>query len=582
MSESKYFVNQSSVFSELVDDEDNYNDEVSSDGGSSTSYSDTEPELQDFESDVFSGLDSDEDDINDRNQIISERRWGYIPRKVDPDKFSNVSRTGTLTRKSENINSLKESFHLFIDAEIIDIIVTHTNKKAEQSYSKHSQKQWEPVDRIEINAFFGLLLIIGRFRESNETKDFLWMKNNALSRQIYTAVMSCDRFKDIFRYIRFDDATTRVERKMTDKLAPLRDVTNIFAENCRESYEATSAGTVDEQLVTFRGRCPFKVCMPDKPGKYGIKLCTLCDALTYYCCNFDVHLVKISNVADKNQGQHVVKELTDFWRESGRTITTDNSFTDITLAEDLLRNKIFLVGTVRKDRKDLPKSMVHTYSRQRFSCDCLYTTNLTLVSYVPKPRKCIVLLSSSSYHNEHSVSGPEDNYKPKIISYYNSTKNSVDRLSRLLREYSCRRATRRWPLSLFLNYVDMAAYNAFVVWVTKHPTWECHRSIKKRRVIFLEKLANELYARNIDRRATDFENRNIVVPRHVVNAIESTGRKLKRKEMTLDYRKRSRCYICVGNDNKYSTRCDACLQFICSTHSNIEKHATCVHCTLFE
>ncbi|XP_043257548.1 piggyBac transposable element-derived protein 4-like [Colletes gigas] len=579
MSES---MNQSSAFSELVDHEDNYNDEVSSDGGSTASYSDTKPELQDFESDVFSGLESDEDDTDDRNQIISGRIWGYIPRKVDVEQLQYVSRAGNLTRRSENIESIKESFNLFINNEIIDMIVTHTNRKAEESYGKQPQKQWKPVDRIEINAFLGLLLIIGRFRESDESKNCLWTKNTAFSRQVYAAVMSCDRFKDILKYIRFDDRTTRPERKINDKLAALRDVTNIFAVNCRESYDATNAGTVDEQLVTFRGLCPFKVYMPDKPGKYGIKLWTLCDAQTFYCCNFDVHLGRLRNIAENDQGQLVVRRLTDFWNQSGRTVTTDNSFTDIGLAEDLLQNKIFLVGTVRKDKRDLPKSMVHTYSRQRFSCDCLYTTNLTLVSYIPKPRKCIVLLSSSCHHHEHSVSGPEDNYKPEIISYYNSTKNGVNTFNALLREYSCRRATRRWPLSLFLNYVDMAAYNAFVVWVTKNPAWESHVSMKKRREMFLEKLGNELYARNIERRATDFENRNIIVPRHVVNAIESTGRKLKRKEMTLDYRKRSRCYICVGNDNKYSTRCDACLQFICSAHSNIEKNATCVQCTLFE
>lgn len=582
MFEPKQLMKQSSVFSELVDHEEDYNDEVSSDGGSTTSYSDTEPELQDFESDVFSGLDSDEDDTDDKNQIISGRIWGYIPRKVDVEQMQNVSRTGTLTRRSENIMSIEESFHLFINYEIIDIIVMHTNRKATDAYSKEPQKQWKPVDHVEINAFLGLLLIIGRFRESDETKDYLWTKNTAFSRQVYAAVMSCDRFKDISKFIRFDDITTRADRKVIDKLAPLRDVTNIFAANCREAYSATNAGTVDEQLVTFRGRCPFKVYMPDKLGKYGIKLWTLCDAQTFYCCNFDVHLGKIGNIPKRDQGQYVVRHLTNFWNHSLRTITTDNVFTDITLAEDLLRNQIFLVGTVRKHKRDLPKSMVNTRSRQRFSCDCLYTTNLTLVSYIPKPRKCIVLLSSSSYHHEHSVSGPEDNYKPEIISYYNYTKDSVNKFSKLLREYSCRRSTRRWPLSLFLNYVDMAAYNAFVIWVTKNPSWESHMSMKKRREIFLEKLGNELYARNIERRATDFENRNLIVPRHVVNAIESTGRKLKRKEMTLEYRKRSRCYICVGNDNKYSTRCDACLQFICSAHSKIEKHATCVHCTLVE
>jgi len=34
---------------------------------------------------------------------------------------------------------------------------------------------------------------------------------------------------------------------------------------------------VDKQLALFRGRCPFKVYIPSKPGKYEIKIwvCTI-------------------------------------------------------------------------------------------------------------------------------------------------------------------------------------------------------------------------------------------------------------------------------------------------------------------
>lgn len=40
---------------------------------------------------------------------------------------------------------------------------------------------------------------------------------------------------------------------------------------------------------------------------------------------------------------------------SSRPIANDDFFTDITLTEELLQKKIFLVGTVRKNRKDLLK-----------------------------------------------------------------------------------------------------------------------------------------------------------------------------------------------------------------------------------
>jgi len=37
-------------------------------------------------------------------------------------------------------------------------------------------------------------------------------------------------------------------------------------------------GTIDETLVVFRGRCPFKMYIPSKPANYGIKVFSLVDA----------------------------------------------------------------------------------------------------------------------------------------------------------------------------------------------------------------------------------------------------------------------------------------------------------------
>ncbi|KOX67268.1 hypothetical protein WN51_00028 [Melipona quadrifasciata] len=79
--------------------------------------------------------------------------------------------------------------------------------------------------------------------------------------------MSRDRFVDILRYIRFDDPRTREKRKADDKLAPLRDITNIFVKSCQDCYNATETDSVEEQFtVTFRGRSSFKVYMPSKLG----------------------------------------------------------------------------------------------------------------------------------------------------------------------------------------------------------------------------------------------------------------------------------------------------------------------------
>ena len=80
--------------------------------------------------------------------------------------------------------------------------------------------------------------------------------------QIYTAAVSRDRFREIVRFMRFDNMNIRKEKKVTDKLAPLRAITDIFVASCRDLCDATNVGTIDKQLVNFYERCPFKVYMP--------------------------------------------------------------------------------------------------------------------------------------------------------------------------------------------------------------------------------------------------------------------------------------------------------------------------------
>ncbi|CAK9810838.1 PiggyBac transposable element-derived protein 4 [Anthophora plagiata] len=521
--------NEQSAFAEFS--KEVHNCELSSDGGS-TSNSDAEPEIQDSDSDDPDMVES----LVSTGQIVCGRNWQEIAPKSNnnsPKLLPNCS----LTRKSEYVENIDECFHLFINDTIMDNIILYTNKRAIESILEN--KKWKPLDRTELDAFFGLLLLIGRFRESRESKHDLWKENEALSRRFYAAIMSPDRFVNILRYIRFDESTTREERKSSNKLAPLQEITNIFSQNCRDSYNATDFGCVDEQLMTFRGRS-FKVYMPNKPGKYGIKIWTLCDSNTFYCCNMEVYLGKHGTAPEKQQGKRVVKQLTDFWKNS----VTDNFFTDLSLAEELLENNIFLVGTMRKNKTDLPKTLIDTRNRSQYSSYFLFTVKLTLVSYVPKPRKCVVLLST--LHHEHSISTPAEKFKPDIINYYNSTKSGVDVLDKVVTEYSSRRCTRRWPLSLFMHYLDIAAYNAFIIWQTKYPAWMSENSITKKRKMFLEELARKLTAENINRRANEFENMTTGLHRNVISAIEATGRKIIKKPK-LSGQNRARCCFCIGS-----------------------------------
>ncbi|QQP38927.1 Uncharacterized protein FKW44_019645, partial [Caligus rogercresseyi] len=49
--------------------------------------------------------------------------------------------------------------------------------------------------------------------------------------------------------------------------------------------------------------------------------------------------------------------------------------------------------------------------------------------------------------------------KPNVVTEYNHMKAVVDTFDQMARLYSCRSASRRWPMQVFYNILDMAAIN---------------------------------------------------------------------------------------------------------------------------
>ena len=59
----------------------------------------------------------------------------------------------------------------------------------------------------------------------------------------------------------------------------------MFIANCRRLYVAGPVVTVDKMLASFRGRVAFRMYIPLKPDKYGIKLFMVNDAKSQYALN---------------------------------------------------------------------------------------------------------------------------------------------------------------------------------------------------------------------------------------------------------------------------------------------------------
>ncbi|KAI3360576.1 hypothetical protein L3Q82_002444 [Scortum barcoo] len=170
--------------------------------------------------------------------------------------------------------------------------------------------------------------------------------------------------------------------------------------------------------------------MPSKPAKYGIKIWAACDANTSYTLNMQVYTGKPAEGApEKNQGTGVVLDMAQGLR--GHNITCDNFFTNYNLGQELLKRKLTMVRTVRKNRAELPAELLVIKNRAPQSSMFAFADTTALVSYCPKEGKNVVLMST--LHKNAETSTREDQ-KPSMILDYITTKGGVDNLDKVAAE----------------------------------------------------------------------------------------------------------------------------------------------------
>ena len=408
----------------------------------------------------------DEIDVDDNNvainndQLISQDGtiWMSEPHLNPQGRVPahNILReqSGPSRQISEKATTPANALNCFITDEILEMIVSCSNEEGIRVFGHGFNK----IDKDELKVYLGLLLLAGVYRGRFEPIIHLWSLENG--RKIFNNSMPRDRFLTITRIMRFDKRETRLQRRERDKLAPLREVITKFTAKCKSAYRPGPQVCVDEQLVVYRGRCPFKVYMPNKPGKYGMKIWACCDVGTGYLSNMEVYTGKIGQTPEIGQSTRVVLEMTSHLQGSGRGITADNFFTSLSLVETLLFRKLTFCGTVRRNKRFIPPIILDIFGKDVFQSTFAFREKMTIVSYIPKQRKNVILLSSQHYDSQ--VSERPDK-KPSIILHYNASKGAVDSLDKSVRTYSCQRKSRRWPMILFQNILDIAAFNAFVI-----------------------------------------------------------------------------------------------------------------------
>ena len=194
--------------------------------------------------------------------------------------------------------------------------------------------------------------------------------------------------------------------------------------------------------------------------------------------NVKVYLGKENNEAARGLASDVVCTLVQpISRQDrgGRNITTFIFFTSVDLANQLKNKKLTLVGTMMQKRREISQEFKPARQRDENSSNFGFTKDLTLVSYVPKKKKSVVLISS--LHHDSAICS--DSGKPEIIEFYYKTKGAVDMLDQMCARYTIQRATRRWTMAMFYGMINIAPVNALVIFAHNMRKDQPENKIKK-------------------------------------------------------------------------------------------------------
>lgn len=537
----------------------------------SENESDHDYEVNDIDESEQSTCESDDD-----NHQESSANSNYIGKdgyiwSTEPKKVGRTPKRNLLIGKpgpknaAVLVTSPEEAFGLFINNEMVQIITRWTNQKIILVREKFNSRQGFAYDtsESELRAFIGILLFLGATKSSKEALSSIWAEDGT-GKPLCIAAMSQKRFTFISYCLRFDDSQSREERKKNDKLAPIRQIFDMFVTACHSNYTPGPDCTVDESLLSFRGRCGFKQYIPNKPSKYGIKLFVLADNDTSYSVKSIAYTGAGTFVDQAHMDVPVptkaVLGLVDCIEGTNRNVTTDNYYTSIPLAKELKSRKLTLVGTLKKNKTCIPPCFLTKSSEGTLYYGFDKLNDFTLLSVTPKKNKKVIFLSSM-----HQTKNSEGN-KEEINLYYNKTKGGVDSHDQKCGLFTTARKTNRWPMRLFYGILDCSIVNAFVIMSANVEAFAAKR--RDQRTYFMKSVARSLIKPYAQQRL-----HAIQTPKQVRKTIESCGIKPEEFEaeendaQTAIVRK-GRCVQCPRKlDRKTKTVCAICKTNICKSHT---------------
>jgi len=373
-------------------------------------------------------------------------------------------------------------FDLFFTTSFLMLIVNETNRYASQYINtaelkdKSRVKEWLPVTMDEIKAFIACILNMGLVRKP--TIFSYWSKLSSGSTPWFPQMFPRNRFQLILRFFHLvnNEDFADLPYDPCSKFLPIVEHANRLFRHYFVPHKNLS---IDESLIGTKSHTSLMQYMPKKQHhRWGIKLWVLCDSVVNYCLGFYVYRGAASGQEKDEQKLNglaftVVKNLLNLgnYLNKGYHVFVDNFYTSVPLAQYLYSVGTYLTGTVRANRKYLPRAIKEKFNvgiSKFFSYD-----NLLLCGFREKKsqKKQVILLSSNSKPTTSEVRrrlrGQAEEQvieKPDMILEYNKFMGGVDVHDMMLYTYIDERKTLKYYKKVIFNIMSRMVLNAYILY----------------------------------------------------------------------------------------------------------------------
>ena len=463
-------------------------------------------------------------------------------------------------------SKLTDFFYKFFPEELVERIIECSNKymwfRRGGKVEKKGQRWWGPDITVKEFYVFLALCILKGVVKKRDLQSY-WSTDPLIQTPFWSKVMPRDRFLFILSSLHFYEhinPALRVPDLERDRMRRIRMVFDSLRELFKKSYNPSKNLVIDESLVLWRGNIVFRMYIPSKRHRFGFKIYVLCDCKSGYVLDIILYTgeqTEIGETASLGVSGAVVVELMKGYLGRGHTLYVDNWYTSPLLSEELLKHNTHLCGTVKRNRKHVPKLVGKLKTG-----DILYKQQEEKKIMVTtwQDRREVNILSTAHKPGVKEVhrrrrGEQTTQVKPEVVIEYTKNMRLVDKSDGMIASIECARKTQKWYKKLFLHLVDMAVLNSQILYN------EVELNSKMTLPMFAKELVRQLIRENYE-----------TMPRQ--NQTASMGHvRLNRDKDHLprkyDGKKRRKCHLCNYSSTNPNTRsdtpyyCITCNQALC-------------------